>query len=219
MITAAQLRAARGLLDWTRADLAKAAGVSPETIKNIEHGTFRPQESTADAIVRAFKSHDVEFTENEGVRRAKETITVLEGKEGFKTFMDDLYLVAQLPTSINGEKELCTYNVDNDMFRSILGDYAQLHVTRMSRIKNLKIKIITPNHVEPQDGTNYRIYRQLPKSGVDVPFYVYDDKFAIINFDVENPPRIVIISSAVVAQSYRDQFNMMWQIATESAGT
>ena len=35
MITAAQLRAARGLLDWTRSDLAKAANVSPETIKNI----------------------------------------------------------------------------------------------------------------------------------------------------------------------------------------
>src|SRR5580704_17675732 len=43
MITAAQLRAARGLLDWTRADLAKAANSSPETVKNIEHGTFKPQ--------------------------------------------------------------------------------------------------------------------------------------------------------------------------------
>src|SRR6202012_3205205 len=54
MITAAQLRAARGLLDWTRADLAKAANISPETVKNIEHGTFKPQENTAEAIVKAF---------------------------------------------------------------------------------------------------------------------------------------------------------------------
>src|SRR5580693_2891148 len=68
MITAAQLRAARGLLDWTRADLAKAANISPETVKNIEHGTFNPQEGTANAIIQAFLIHDVEFIEEEGVR-------------------------------------------------------------------------------------------------------------------------------------------------------
>lgn len=61
MITPAQLRAARGFLDWTRADIAKAANVSPETIKNIEHGTFRPQEATADAISDAFTSRGVQF--------------------------------------------------------------------------------------------------------------------------------------------------------------
>src|SRR5580698_7491597 len=100
MITAAQLRAARGLLDWTRADLAKAANISPETVKNIEHGTFKPQENTAEAIVRAFAVHDVAFTENEGVQLKKDAVTKLEGYEGFKAFMDDLYNTAQEPDSI-----------------------------------------------------------------------------------------------------------------------
>src|SRR5271170_5384180 len=74
MITAAQLRAARGLLDWTRADLAKAANISPETVKNIEHGTFRPQEQTAEQIIRAFGAHDVKFTAEEGVRKANKSV-------------------------------------------------------------------------------------------------------------------------------------------------
>src|ERR1700753_2573440 len=97
MITAAQLRAARGLLDWTRADLAKAANISPETVKNIEHGTFRPQENTAEAIVRAFGTHNVVFTENEGVQLQLDTVTRYEGYEGFKKFIDDVYAAAKNP--------------------------------------------------------------------------------------------------------------------------
>lgn len=79
MLSPAQLRAARGLLDWTRADLAKAANVSPETIKNIEHGTFRPQEQTEQSIIKAFYRHQVEFIEDNGVCFRDDTLSVFEG--------------------------------------------------------------------------------------------------------------------------------------------
>jgi len=61
MITPEQLRAARGLLDWTRTELAKAANLSPETIKNVEHGTFRPSEPTCESLLHTFARHNVEF--------------------------------------------------------------------------------------------------------------------------------------------------------------
>lgn len=61
MITPAQLRAARGLLDWGRRDLKAACGVSAETIKNIEHGNFAPHADTLDKIVKAFADHGVGF--------------------------------------------------------------------------------------------------------------------------------------------------------------
>src|SRR5882757_9483274 len=99
MITAAQLRAARGLLDWTRADLAKAANISPETVKNIEHGTFKPQENTAEAIVQAFAVHSVKFTDNEGVQILHDTVLKFEGFDGFRKFMDDVYEAAKDPSS------------------------------------------------------------------------------------------------------------------------
>jgi transcriptional regulator with XRE-family HTH domain len=38
MITPDQSRAGRALLQWTREDLAKAAKVSPSTVKNFEAG-------------------------------------------------------------------------------------------------------------------------------------------------------------------------------------
>jgi DNA-binding XRE family transcriptional regulator len=61
MITGEQLRAARGFLDFTRHDLAEAARISPETVKNIEHGTFRPQEGTEKSIIDTFNTRGVSF--------------------------------------------------------------------------------------------------------------------------------------------------------------
>lgn len=215
MITAAQLRAARGLLDWTRTDLAKAASISPETVKNIEHGTFRPQETTADAIIRAFATHHVEFTENEGVRLSKDTVIKYEGPDEFRKFMDDVYQTAchDLEAIQNGTKPICVSNVDDRLFAKYLGDYSTFHSRRMNDLKNAKVKVL----VQEQDfftapEGKYLEYRWNPQQVVgNVPFYVYGDKLAIITFDEEPAPKIVVINSALVAKAYREQFDILWK--------
>jgi len=215
MLTAAQLRAARGLLDWTRADLAKAANISPETIKNIEHGTFRPQEATTEAIIRAFSARDVEFTENEGVRKATNNITTLEGRDGLMAFVDDLYAVAQLSSSRNGEKPMYGCNVNDNQFRDCLKDYVETHVNRMAKLESFELQMLMSQEHATPFATDYRNCRYLPEAANSVPFYVYADKFAIINFKVENAPRIVIIHSAAVADAYREQFRFMWKMVVD----
>jgi predicted transcriptional regulator len=60
-MTPAQLRAASALLDWSRNDLQRASGISPETIKNIECGKFNPTGNTVEKIIRCFADHGVEF--------------------------------------------------------------------------------------------------------------------------------------------------------------
>jgi transcriptional regulator with XRE-family HTH domain len=47
-MTPAQLRAARGLLNWSRKELNAASGVSVDTLKNIETGKFTPQKTTTE---------------------------------------------------------------------------------------------------------------------------------------------------------------------------
>jgi transcriptional regulator with XRE-family HTH domain len=54
MITPRQIRAARGLLDWTQAQLARAAGLSEVAVKNLERGRTDPRASTLSAIQQAF---------------------------------------------------------------------------------------------------------------------------------------------------------------------
>jgi DNA-binding XRE family transcriptional regulator len=220
MISAAQLRAARGLLDWSRSDLSKASGISPETIKNIEHGTFRPQETTADAIVRAFASHGVEFTDNNGIRQVADAVIRLEGAEGFKRFLDSVYDVARSPeTSATEEKPICISNVNEELFAQYLGDYLAKHIARMNEIKNMKIKVLVRNdtgsdNASDSRGSLYRECRQVcgEQSG-NVPFYVYGDNLAILIFDDKKALQIVIISSSLVAKAYREQFEIMWSSA------
>lgn len=66
---AAQVRAARGLLGWSQADLAQAAGVSSMTVKRLEgSGQPYPAERAAEAIRAALNKAGVSFTEGPGVR-------------------------------------------------------------------------------------------------------------------------------------------------------
>lgn len=67
MIKPSQLRAARALLDWNRAECAQIVGVSPETIKNIEQEKFVPSPPTIEKILQGFYDHGVEFFVLHGV--------------------------------------------------------------------------------------------------------------------------------------------------------
>ena len=61
MITRAQIRAARALIDWTQTDLAQASGVSQVAIKNFERGVTDPRVSTITNIEAAFDQAGVIF--------------------------------------------------------------------------------------------------------------------------------------------------------------
>lgn len=222
MISAAQLRAARGLLDWTRADLAKASGLSPETIKNIEHGIFKPTDLTTQAIVNAFVLHDVEFSENNGVRVRQYDVKKYDGVEGFKQFMDDVYKTALDPAcGLDGDKPFCMSNLDDSFFIKYLGDFFTVfHVGRMNALRQkfkmyilIKERPLTYSKEESEYGS-YREYRVQPKHVEgNVPFYVYGDKLAILIFDQDKEPTIVVINSGIVAKAYREQFNVLWETA------
>lgn len=75
MITSAQCRAARALVDWSREMLAEKSKVSHRSIVDFERGARDPRLLTKEALVRALESAGVEFiAENgggAGVRLAK----------------------------------------------------------------------------------------------------------------------------------------------------
>lgn len=62
VITPAQCRAARGLLNWTQAQLAEAAGVGIVTIRQFEAAHAEPRQATLTVIRQAFEEAGVEFT-------------------------------------------------------------------------------------------------------------------------------------------------------------
>ena len=66
-ISAAQVRAARGMLDWSMMVLAKAAQVSVSTVKRFEDGAVDGVKSTtADLIQSAFEAEGIRFLPDDG---------------------------------------------------------------------------------------------------------------------------------------------------------
>jgi transcriptional regulator with XRE-family HTH domain len=61
MLTPEQIRAARGLLNWSQRELAEASGVAVQSIKNIETGKTDPRLSTATALRHTLELKGVIF--------------------------------------------------------------------------------------------------------------------------------------------------------------
>lgn len=63
MITPAQCRAARGLLDWNQVKLAAEANVGLSTVRGFENGTRFPIHNNATAMQAALERAGIRFTE------------------------------------------------------------------------------------------------------------------------------------------------------------
>lgn len=63
MISSAQCRAARALLEWTQQDLADAAKIGNATIRNFESGKSMPQSATLRVLAQALIFAGVQFVE------------------------------------------------------------------------------------------------------------------------------------------------------------
>jgi DNA-binding transcriptional regulator YiaG len=66
MISSAQCRAARGLLDWSQQELAERARVGVVTVRQLEAGTHQPRRATLEVVRRCLESGGVEFIDENG---------------------------------------------------------------------------------------------------------------------------------------------------------
>jgi transcriptional regulator with XRE-family HTH domain len=66
MVTSAQCRAARGLLNWSQRDLADQAGIGIVTVRQLEAGVNVPRRATLEVVRRAFETFGVEFIDEDG---------------------------------------------------------------------------------------------------------------------------------------------------------
>ena len=68
MLTIRQIKAARALLGWSQADLARHSGISEPTIARLEavDGELGGRETTAQKIRNAIEAAGVQFFEDNG---------------------------------------------------------------------------------------------------------------------------------------------------------
>jgi len=203
-ISANQIKAARGLLDWTQDDLAKHAGLQVGQIRRFESGGSQALD-VLDAIERAFTHSGIEFIPD-GVRKSRGRIVEYNGAEGFRAFMDDVYETVRTQGGL-----VCVHNVRPDNWVEWLGrEWNDFHTDRMLKIEKPFDFRITIRQDDYNLIGRHAEYRWLPESAWnDQSFYAYGDRLALMLFS-QDDVNIRVIHSAQFAAGFRALFSLAW---------
>lgn len=205
-ITTAQIRGARGILNWSQADLAERTGISATSIGSIENGVSTPRASTLASIQNAFENVGIEFTPGSGVRLRDELILIKEGPDALDNLLDDIYkslLEKGGEVLIYGLEE--KINTNSEEYRKV-----KRHLDRIIDA-NITERIILregdTNFMGPQE-----FYRWIDEKHFSpYPFMLYANKLAMINW---GPPcKVLIIDSPLYSQNFQKIFDIIWDIA------
>lgn len=204
MISVGQIKAARGLLEWTQSDLANATGLHLNAINNVErrHGT--PRGETIAIIEQAFEENGIRFKGITGVELVQESLEIKKytGRDFIRVLTDDV-----LHTMTTPEDEMIAIIPDESLFSDIKQNERYYKAQKKIGFKQRMI-------LSQPDGeyyTNIDEVRYLSESILGpITYEVYGDKFVIINWDI---PEMVMIRSQTMATSFRNQFDFLWSQA------
>lgn len=210
-ITAAQCRSARALLNWSQPELAQRCGMHVQTISAFESDTSTPSKRTLEKITNTFESSGIEFLSHDGVRRIKRDVITYDGVSGFDAFIADVY---QTVKSVGGD--VCVSNVnEKDFDKHVSWGGAPYHLKKMAELKesiNFSFRILVKEGDTYFPASDYAEYRWIDsKYFRTVPFYVYGDKLAIINF--QKGATVHVVESKEIADAQRIQFSLFWDSA------
>ncbi len=204
MINAAQIRAARALLNWSQEVLAEKSGIARATIKNIENELTVPRTETMAQIEKAFDDHRVEFTDRSGLRLRSDVLRMLEGESAIRLLFDEIYL----HLSQNNGATVRVSGLNEGDYGAVSRQTIDLHYRRMMDLKNINYFILCRQGDENFD-TPYAEYRWVDKGYFEnTPFYVFGDTLAIVLWG--SPLQLLLLRQPRLADSYSRQFDYVW---------
>ena len=207
-ITGKQIIMARVLLDLSQKDLADKLNITRKTIMRVENNQSPGSTRTMDKIQTYFENNGLEFIEGDGVKRQTGEIRTLQGTDGFKTLLDEVYEAAK---DLGGD--ICLYNAKPKNWIKWVGHewYYNHHVPRMNKYKNkINFKTTVMEGDQNYIGNSFAEYRWFPaKLWNEHSFYAYGNKLAFMNFNNENV-KILILDQKEFADGFRTLFNNAW---------
>lgn len=208
ILTPAQCRAARGLLNWSRPELAERCQLSPQTVSKFENETSNAlAPRTNERVVSTFEMAGVVFSPENGLKLGGSVVTVLEGENANAQLLDDIYHSLRDKGGevlLSGLAEVDQED-DPEAYKTLLWHLDRLQKAAIS--ERILIAEGDTNFVAPRTW-----YRWLPKAYFsDTPYHLYGDKVAMLQW---GPPQtIVLIKNPLFAQTMRGNFNFIWDHA------
>lgn len=206
-ITTAQIRGARGILNWSQQDLSQRTGISATSIGSIENGQTTPRASTLETIRNTLERNGIEFLGLDGVRQRDTHMITYEGSLGMRAFFDDVY-----ETVKKSGGEVCLFNgVPQKLIEWLGDDFYKMHIARMNDIRSLfSFKIIVEEGNQNFIARSFAEYRWFPKDRFnEKTFYCYGDKLAFLNFYKHNV-KILVLQQDEIAKSFKELFDIAW---------
>lgn len=205
-ITTAQIRGARGILNWSQSDLAERTGISATSIGSIENGQTSPRASTMTQIRRAFESSGIEFLPGSGIRLKNESIEILEGPDSIDDLLDDIY--GTLSTTGG---EVMIYGLEEKTDPG-----TEEHRKIKKHLDRILAANITERIILKKGDRNFmapkEFYRWIDQDHFSpYPFILYAEKLAMINWGP--PEKVLIIDSPLYAQTFKKIFDLVWMQA------
>ena len=203
MINHEQIRAARAILDWSTADLAKVTGLTVNGLNKIERGHVGPQKNSLEKIQAAFEKAGIEFLPDSGVRRKNNIIFVDESEDCVFKMLTDSYEVL-----LNTGEEILIAHLNDAAIIEHLGTEVFMNFIRKRRAAGITGRYLVKEN-DPGITPPYHEYRIIPDNLFSTyPFFIYGPKVVLISWK----PSLctIFINDARFAESARKLFELAW---------
>ncbi|MDE1901495.1 MAG: hypothetical protein KGI37_07625 [Alphaproteobacteria bacterium] len=207
--SASQIRSAQAMLNWSNMELADAAQLSVDVIVDARGGRVATQQRIRDRLRRVFESAGVEFLENDGIRKQPSDLEIFVGVDRFQDFTDFMYDYlkkhgGEVCVSIGDERQMQRARKDAKQHRA--------------RMMELTAGGTVTGRILAAEGDFRQTWAQLRRQEktADMPqvsFYAFGDCLALISFDHDPSPYVVLHKSGPFAAAYRQAFNAAWEKA------
>ncbi len=206
MITSEQIRAARGLLNWTQADLARESQISLASINNIERAIGSPRPDTLQTLEMTFMNAGIEFIGQYGVQKSRDIFTIYNNQDDsfIKVWVDDFLSCMRTP-------------LDEALFLGISEkDYMEYVPDQVLRYADAMQQAGFKERIILHEGDDFLLtlperYRWLSSDLLGkLPYIIYKDRVAMFDYPRK---RIIIIRNQSIADNFRLQFEHLWNLA------
>jgi transcriptional regulator with XRE-family HTH domain len=212
MISAEQIKAARAMLDWTQDELARACGLSLNTVSNLEKGHLSIRSSMA--VRKALEDKGFEFFGKNGLCRRSDESRIYEGSGSCDKFYEDMLAAVK-----DKGGEIAAVFWSQEMLAKSLGaeNSHQLErleqLARYAKVKCLLIDVLCL----PLDMPFFEFRTMTNYHGFPFAGFTHGDKTAIV-LTKGGDFTFFVAQSVEIAQTSLREFAPLWDNALPLAG-
>lgn len=214
--TPEQLAAGIALAKKTAREFASEAKIGPMTLSRILNSdeslkNMRPH--TRKCLEKCFALYDIEFTEENGVKKRTNQIRRLRGKDAMSDFLDDVYQMIVKTGTLEKPTQLFMYNVFQSYWTQWMGEknWDNHHKRMSARRECIDCRTILKEGDYYFPSAAWTEYKWFPEDIFsDKTFYSYGSKLAFLQF-FEDDIEITIMDNADFAEGYNNLFLIAWE--------